>query len=194
MEIRVETRQPHIVLVTIANEPRRNAMTRAMLADLAALWERLDQDADCRCVVLTRAGEKAFSAGADIGGDLSAGAETAHVINRALLKDTPFAKPIVAAVNGDCVGGGLELLLSTDIRAAAPEARFGRPEVRWSVYPFGGAAVKLTQQIGYVQAMDLLLTGRLVDAAFAERIGLVNRVVERAALMPWALETAASIA
>jgi len=192
MEIRVETPRPHIVLVTIANEKRRNAMTRAMLADLAALWDRLDQDADCRCVVLTGAGEKAFSAGADISGDLSASAETAHVINRALLKDTPFAKPIVAAINGDCVGGGLELLLSTDIRAAIPEARFGLPEVRWSIYPFGGATVKLAHQIGHVHAMDLLLTGRLVDAAFAERVGLVNTVVERDRLMPWALETAAA--
>src|SRR5947207_14361469 len=100
MEIRVETRQPHIVLVTIANEPRRNAMTRAMLADLAALWDRLDQDADCRCVVLTGAGEKAFSAGADISGDLSAGTETAHIINLALVKDTPISKPTVTADYG----------------------------------------------------------------------------------------------
>ncbi|MBV9152089.1 MAG: enoyl-CoA hydratase/isomerase family protein, partial [Alphaproteobacteria bacterium] len=137
MEIRVETPRPHIALVTIANEPKRNAMTRAMLADLAALWDRLDQDDACRCVVLTGAGDKAFSAGADIGGDLSASAETARVVNRALLKDTTFSKPIVAAVNGDCVGGGLELLLSTDIRAAVPEGRFGLPEVRWSIYPFG---------------------------------------------------------
>ena len=194
MEIRVETPRPHIVLVTIANEPRRNAMTRTMLADLAALWDRLDGDAECRCVVLTGAGEKAFCAGADIGGDLSAGPETAQIINRALLKDTPFAKPIVAAVNGDCVGGGLELLLSTDIRAAVPEARFGLPEVRWSIYPFGGATVKLTQQIGHVHAMDLLLTGRLVDAAFAARVGLVNAVVERERLLAWVLDTAAAIA
>src|SRR5216110_2535795 len=111
MEIRVETPRPHIALVTIANEPRRNAMNRAMLADLAALWDRLDGDAACRCVVLAGAGEKAFSAGADISGDLSAGADAARTINRALLKDTSFSKPIVAAVNGDCVGGGLELLL-----------------------------------------------------------------------------------
>src|SRR5438874_798159 len=194
MEIRVETPRPHIALVTIANEPRRNAMNRAMLADLAALWDRLDQDAECRCVVLTGAGEKAFSAGADISGDLSAAAETAQIINRSLLKDTPFAKPIVAAVNGDCVGGGLELLLSTDIRAAVPEARFGLPEVRWSIYPFGGATVKLTQQIGHVHAMDLLLTGRLVDAEFAARVGLVNMIVERAKLMPWALSLAETIA
>jgi enoyl-CoA hydratase len=194
MEIRVETRDQHIAVVTIENEPRRNAMSRAMLADLAALWDRLEADNSCRCVVLTGAGDKAFSSGADLAGDLSASAETAHVVNRALLKNTPFPKPIVAAVNGDCVAGGLELLLSTDIRGAAPEARFGLPEVKWSIYPFGGATVKLIHQIGYVHAMDLLLTGRLVDAGFAERIGLINMVIERERLLPWAFETAAAIA
>ncbi len=193
MEIRVETREPHIVLVTIANEPRRNAMTRAMMTDLAALWDRLDQDAECRCVILTGAGDKAFSSGADLGGDLSASADAAAIINRALLKDTPFSKPIVAAVNGDCIAGGVELLLSTDIRAAAPDARFGLPEVRWSIYPFGGATVKLAQQVGHVHAMDLLLTGRLIDAATAAQINLVNRVVERDRLLPWAFETAGMI-
>src|SRR5205085_4061151 len=68
------------------------------------------------------------------------------------------------------------------------------PEVRWSIYPFGGATLKLAQQIGHVHAMDLLLTGRLVDAGFAERVGLINQVVERDRLLPWALETAAAIA
>jgi len=194
MEIRIETRVRHIVLVTIDNQPRRNAMTRAMLADLAALWDRLDIDPECRCVVLTGAGEKAFSSGADLGGDLSASPETAAIVNRALLKNTPFSKPIVAAVNGDCVAGGLELLLSTDIRAAVPDARFGLPEVRWSIYPFGGATVKLAQQIGQVHAMDLLLTGRLVDAAFAAQVGLVNLVIERSRLLDWAMQSAAMIA
>ena len=194
MEIRVEQRDGHLAVVTIANERRRNAMTRAMMADLAALWDRLDGDPECRCVVLTGAGDKAFSSGADLTGDISAGPEMARVVNRALLKDTAFGKPIVAAVNGDCIAGGVELLLSTDIRAAVQEARFGLPEVRWSIYPFGGATVKLAQQIGHVHAMDLLLTGRLVDAAFAARVGLVNTLVERDRLLPWALETAAMIA
>jgi enoyl-CoA hydratase/carnithine racemase len=194
MEIRVETRERHVAVVTIANEPRRNAMTRAMMADLAQLWDRLEDDTDCRVVVLTGTGERAFSSGADLAGDLSATADLAHVVNRAFLKNTPFSKPIVAAVNGDCVAGGVELLLSTDIRAAVPEARFGLPEVKWSIYPFGGATVKLAQQIGHVHAMDLLLTGRLVDAAFAERVGLVNAVVGRDRLLPWAFEAAAAIA
>ena len=193
MELRVEGHGAHVVVVTIDNQPRRNAMPRAMMAELARLWETLERG-PCRCIVLTGAGERAFSSGADVSGDLSADPEIARIVNDALLKTRPYAKPIVAAVNGDCVAGGLELLLSTDIRAAAPHARFGLPEVRWSIYPFGGATVKLVQQIGHVHAMELLLTAKLIDAAEAARIGLVNRVVPAEALMPWALETAEAIA
>ena len=193
MEIRVEAHGPHVAVVTIDNQPRRNAMSRQMMAELAAHWDALEQG-PCRAIVLTGAGERAFSAGADMSGDLSADPAMASVVNHALLKHHVYTKPIIAAVNGDCVGGGVELLLSTDIRAAAPRARFGLPEVRWSIYPFGGASIKLVQQIGYVHAMDLLLTARLIDAAEAARIGLVNRVVEAGQLMPWALETAELIA
>ena len=109
-------------------------MPRSMMAELAELWDRLERSS-CRCIVLTGAGDRAFSAGADLSGDLSAGPETAPVVSHALLKQRAYSKPIVAAVNGDCIGGGLELLLSTDIRAAAPHARFGLPEVRWSIGP-----------------------------------------------------------
>ena len=193
MEIRVEEHSTHVVVVTIDNQPRLNAMTRPMLADLSRVWGELEQGA-CRCIVVTGAGSRAFSVGADISGDLSAGPETARYVTQALLKYHAFSKPIVAAVNGDCVGGGVELLLSTDIRAAAPHARFGLPEVKWSIYPFGGATLKLTQQIGHVHAMDLLLTGRLIDAAEAARLGLINRVVPAEGLMSWALETAEQIA
>jgi enoyl-CoA hydratase len=192
MDIRVHERGRYVVIVTIDNQARRNALTRAMLGDLAALWDRLDKS-DCRCVIVTGAGDRAFSSGADLAGDLTASVERARIVNRAFLKDSVFSKPIVAAVNGDCVAGGLELLLSTDIRAAAPHARFGLPEVRWSIYPFGGATLKLTHQIGYVHAMDLLLTGGLVDAAFAEQVGLVNRVVAADGLMAWAIAKAETI-
>jgi enoyl-CoA hydratase/carnithine racemase len=193
MEIRAEPHGRHVVVVTIDHRPRLNAMTREMLAELGRLWDELERSA-CRCIVLTGAGPRAFSVGADISGDLSASAETARVVSHALLKYDAFPKPIVAAVNGDCVGGGVELLLSTDIRGAAPHARFGLPEVKWSIYPFGGATVKLIQQIGHVHAMDLLLTGRLVDAGEAARLGLINRVVPADELMPWALATAEQIA
>jgi enoyl-CoA hydratase/carnithine racemase len=193
MEIRVQAHGPHVVLLTIDNQPRLNAMTRAMMAELARLWDELEQG-PCRCIVLTGAGERAFSAGADMSGDLSASADTARLVNHALLKHDVYTKPIVAAVNGDCAGGGVELLLATDIRAAAPHARFGLPEVKWSVYPFGGATIKLVQQIGYVHAMELLLTAGLIDAAEAARLGLINRVVPAERLLPWALETAERIA
>jgi enoyl-CoA hydratase/carnithine racemase len=189
MEIRVTEHGRHVAVVTIDNPPRLNAMTRAMMADLAGRWDELDRG-PCRCIVLTGAGSRAFCAGADISGDLSASEETARVVSHALLKYDAYSKPIVAAVNGDCVGGGVELLLATDIRAAAPHARFGLPEVKWSIYPFGGATVKLPQQIGHVHAMDLLLTGRLIDAAEAARLGLINRVVPAEGLMDWALRTA----
>ena len=116
------------------------------------------------------------------------------MVNHALLKTDAYSKPIIAAVNGDCVGGGLELMLSTDIRAAAPKARFGLTEVKWSIYPFGGSTTKLIQQIGYVHAMDLLLTARLIGAERAAELGLVNRVVPADELMGWAIETAEMIA
>ncbi|HJV57360.1 MAG TPA: enoyl-CoA hydratase-related protein [Methylomirabilota bacterium] len=193
MEIRTEAHGPHVVVVTVDNQPRLNAMTRAMMADLARVWDELERG-PCRVIVLTGAGPRAFCAGADISGDLSAAPGAARVISHALLKYDAYSKPIVAAVNGDCAGGGVELLLATDVRAAVPSARFGLPEVKWSIYPFGGATVKLIQQIGYVHAMDLLLTGRLIDATEAARLGLINRVVPAEGLMAWALETAEAIA
>ena len=193
MQIRLARHGPHVAIVTIDNESRRNAMTRAMLAELGRLWDELERD-DCRAIVLTGAGERAFTVGADISGDLSAGPDVARMVGRALLKTDAYSKPIVAAVNGDCVGGGLELLLSTDIRAAVPKARFGLPEVKWSIYPFGGATIKLVRQIGHVHAMDLLLTARLIEAEEALRLGLVNRVVPAEELMGWAVATAERIA
>jgi enoyl-CoA hydratase/carnithine racemase len=192
-EIHLSRPARHVALITIDNPPKMNAMTRPMLAELGRLWDELERD-DSRCIVVTGAGERAFSVGADVSGDLSAGPEMARMVSHALLKTDSYRKPIVAAVNGDCIGGGVELLLATDIRAAVPKARFGLTEVKWSIYPFGGAAIKLVQQIGHVHAMDLLLTARLIDAPEAARIGLVNRVVAAEALMPWAIETAERIA
>src|SRR6202045_1119954 len=194
MEIRLARHGRHVAVVTVDNQPRLNAMTRQMLMELGRLWDELERDGDCRCIILTGAGHGAFPVGADVSGDLSAGLEVARMVNHALLKTDAYSKPIIAAVNGDCVGGGLELMLSTDIRAAVPTARFGLTEVKWSIYPFGGSTIKLIQQIGYVHAMDLLLTARLIDAERAAELGLVNRVVPRGELMGWAIETAEMIA
>ena len=184
---------PHVALITIDNPAKRNAMSRAMLAELAGLWDTLEVSS-CRCIVVTGAGDQAFNAGADISGDLSASEDTARVINRALLKTSAYAKPIVAAVNGVCAGGGVELLLATDIRLAAPHARFGLPEVKWGIYPFGGATAKLVQQIGYVHAMQLLLGAQMIDAEEARRIDLINRIVPADQLLDAALAVAAGIA
>lgn len=194
MPLRVSEPFPHVTQIAIDNPTKRNAMSRDDMAELARLWDRLDEDAACRAIVLTGVGDKGFCAGADIGGDLSAAAETANIVNRALLKTRAFSRPLIAAINGDCAGGGLELLLSTDIRIAATHARFGLPEVKWSIYPFGGATVKLVQQIGYVHAMDLLLTARLVDAEFARSISLINRVLPADQVLDDAMATARLVA
>lgn len=194
MTIAVNTHGPHISLITIDNPTKANALSRAMLAELAEIWLRLDADPACRAVVLTGAGERAFTAGADVSGDLSASAETAAMVNRALLKTEPFSKPVIAAVNGACLGGGIELLLAADFRYTAPHATFGLPEVKWAIYPFGGAASKLVHQIGYVHAMALLLTAETIDADEAARIGLVNEVVPADELMDRAIAAAQVIA
>ena len=125
MPLDVTQAAPHVVLIRIDNQPKRNAMSRTMMAELAAIWERLGASDDCRCIIITGTGERAFCAGADIGDDLSASEQTARMVDRALLKTKPYSKPIIAAVNGDCAGGGVELLLSTDIRLAAEHADLG---------------------------------------------------------------------
>ncbi len=194
LPLHVSQPAPYVTQVVIDNQAKRNAMSRAMMAELADLWDQLNSDDGCRCIVLTGAGNKAYCAGADIGGDLSASEETAHLVNRALLKTTTFTKPIISAVNGDCAGGGVELLLATDIRIAAPHARFGLPEVKWSIYPFGGATIKLVQQIGYVHAMDLILTGRLINAESAVQVQLINRITNGTDALDDAIATASTIA
>jgi enoyl-CoA hydratase/carnithine racemase len=194
MPITLSTHGAHISVITIDNPSKANAMSRDMLAELAGIWEKLDNERSCRAIVVTGAGRRSFTAGADVSGDLSASDETAAVINRALLKSVPFSKPVIAAVNGACLGGGIELLLAADIRYAAPHATFGLPEVKWAIYPFGGAAAKLIHQIGHVHAMKLLLSAENIDAEEAVRIGLVNEIVPIEGLVERAMDTAELIA
>lgn len=193
MSIRIDYPRTHIAQITIDNEAKRNAMSRAMMAELCALWDELETSS-VRAIVLTGAGSKAFNAGADVSGDLSASEETAAMVNRSLLKTSSYPKPIIAAINGVCAGGGVELMLASDIRIAAPHARFGLPEVKWGIYPFGGATAKLVAQIGYVHAMKLLLTAEMIDAEEAQRIHLINEIVAAELLIERALEIAEMIA
>ena len=189
MRILLEKDGPHIAIITIDHQKKLNAMSREMMQRLGNIWDELSRD-ETRCIILTGAGERAFCVGSDISGDLEATPEISKIVNHALLKTDIFKKPIIGAVNGDCIGGGLELLLPTDIRVTSPNARFGLPEVKWSIYPFGGATIKLIQQIGYVQAMDLLLTGRLISVEEARQIGLVNDIKKTGSVLDWALEKA----
>ena len=193
MSIDVSFPSNYVAQITIKNPSKYNAMTREMMRDLAGSWDELERS-ECRAIVLTGTGEKAFSAGADVSGDLSASEDTARMINRALLKTSSYKKPIIAAVNGVCAGGGVELMLSSDIRLACPHARFGLPEVKWGIYPFGGATSKLVAQIGYVDAMKLLLTAEMIDAQEAHRIGLINDIVPAEKLLDEALVIAEKIA
>ena len=169
MELRVEDHGPHVVLITIDNQPRRNAMPRSMMAELASVWDRLEAS-PCRAIVLTGAGDKAFCAGADISGDLSAREETAKVLSNALLKYRPFPKPIIAAVNGVCAGGGLELLLTAELIDAQHAARIGlvnrvMPAEELMPWALRTAETIATNSPSAVQAVKQQISSTIADHA-----------------------------
>src|SRR5581483_11634460 len=147
--------------------------------------------------VLTAAGERAFCAGAEMSGTVSvilAGPTPRPNPDPTMRWFSDVFKPIVAAVNGHCVAGGLEMLLGTDIRVAVPEATFGVSEVRWGFVPAGGTHVRLPRQVPWAIAMELLLTGQRITAERAYQVGLINLVVPRERLLAAALEYAELLA
>jgi enoyl-CoA hydratase len=171
-----------VARVTMDRPEALNAMDLDMSLGLAETWEELAVDDAVRVIVLTGTGDRAFCAGADLktllplitsGGFQEGVGATGNVF----LKSVPLYKPIVARVNGDAIAGGTELLQATDLRVAVEGARFGLQEVKWGLFPAGGSTVRLAQQIPYCHAMEILLTGRLLTAAEALAVGLVNRVV-----------------
>lgn len=197
--IREEVREEHILWLTLDEPSALNAFDPESMAALARAWVRLRDDDALRVAVVTGAGERAFSVGSNLKTfipRLQSGEMDPRENQEAYMKGElgPVFKPVVAAVNGDCLGGGMELLTCTDIRLTVPEARFGQPECRWGVYPGGGGTTRLPRQIGYVHAMDILLTGRLLSAGEAVAMGLVNRIVERDRLHEEALAVARMVA
>src|SRR5215469_16564754 len=172
-----------------------NALNAALIADLGAALTRLEADADIGCLVLTGS-EQAFAAGADIKemadksfieafmGDFAAGWDGV----------ARTRKPTIAAVAGYALGGGCELAMMCDIIIAADNAKFGQPEIKLGVIPGIGGTQRLTRAVGKAKAMDLCLTGRMMDAAEAERAGLVSKVVPADSLMDEALSVAEKIA
>ena len=188
-----------IATVTLDRPQAMNAMSRAMRADLAAAMAELDADAAVRVVILTGAGDRAFTAGLDLkelGADTAAIADatgTAPEANPCLAVAT-CRKPVIGAINGVAITGGLELALACDILIAADTARFADTHGRVGIMPGWGLSQKLPRLIGVYRAKEMSLTGNFVDAATAERWGLVNRVVPAADLMATARALAADIA
>jgi enoyl-CoA hydratase len=186
-----------VARVTIGNVERRNTLTETMRTELADAMAALDADAAVRAIVLTGEGDRAFAAGGDVA---ELGRRTLEEQRRVMENGSVFAAvarvraPIVAAINGVCLGGGLELALACDVRVAGTGARFGQPEVALGLIPGGGGTQMLPRIVGMGHALHLILTGQVVDAAEAHRIGLVHEVVEPAAVVARAHEIADRIA
>ena len=184
-----------VTLVTLNRPQALNALNSQVLAELIDAFAAYDADPDQRCLVLTGS-EKAFAAGADIkemsdqgfadmyGGNFFAGWEQV----------TRTRKPWIAAVAGYALGGGCEVAMMADFIIAGDNAKFGQPEIKLGVSPGMGGSQRLTRAIGKAKAMEMCLTGRMMDAAEAERSGLVARVVPAAQLIDEAMKTAEAIA
>jgi enoyl-CoA hydratase len=198
----------HVAYVTLDRPQAHNAIDPEMVVELVDAWQDFSRDNAMRCAILTGAGDASFCAGADLGKliPLWTGARQPEtdadervksnpmLAQQALLRDLALNKPVIAAINGNAIAGGFEILYSTDIRVAAEDARFGLQEVKWSVFPAGGSSVHLTRQIPYARAMEMLLTGELIDARQALQYGFLNQVVPREAVMEAAERYAAIIA
>ena len=185
-----------VALVTIDRPEARNALSFAILAELAEALEALDGDPACRAIVLTGAGDRAFAAGADI-------LELAEQTPERLELEGQFEPwdriaaigvPLIAAVRGYALGGGCELAMTCDLIVAGDDAQFGQPEIKIGVMPGAGGTQRLTRAVGKALAMELILTGRTMDAAEAKQAGLVTAVVPAAETIERALTLADTIA
>ena len=183
-------RRDVVAIVTVNRPDKLNALNDRTMSELDAAFQGLGEDRDVRGVILTGAGEKAFVAGADIG-ELSAqtpveGRQRSLRGQAVLDRIENLGKPVIAAVNGFALGGGCELALACHVRLAAEGARLGTPEVKLGIMCGYAGSQRLPRLIGKGRALELLLTGEMVDAQEALRIGLVNRVVPKEHLLPGA--------
>jgi len=190
-------RQGRVAIITINRPDKRNALNIKTREEGAALLDQLREDDSVGVVVFTGAGDKAFVAGADIGEFAGRTAITQREVmtSRSLFTaiDT-FPKPVIAMINGYCLGGGCELALACDIRIASENASFGQPEINLGIIPGGGGTQRLTRLVGEGKAMEMILTGEIIDARTAFAIGLVNHVVPADQLQAKTLEMANRIA
>ena len=187
-----------IAVIRIDRPERLNALDEDHYAALSDAWVRVRDDPQIRCAVVTGAGDRSFCVGADLKGFIGRrqDAQALWLTQRGQLLNRGLEvwKPVIAAVNGYCLGGGLTMLLATDIRIAVPGATFGLSEVKRGLIPANGGTQRLLAQLPHAIGMELLLTGDPIDAEAALRWGLVNRVVDRGVLMDTALACARRIA
>jgi enoyl-CoA hydratase len=195
--LRLEKRPP-LAVVTLDRSKALNALNADILTELESAFEELAGDAGIRVVLLTGGGGRAFAAGADIRELSALAAEEGRAFalrgQAVLRRIETLGKPVIACVQGFALGGGCELAMACTLRLAADDARFGQPEVKLGIIAGYGGTQRLPRLVGRGAGLKLLLTGAIIDALEAHRIGLVDEVVPAAALMPRAEALAAEIA
>ena len=208
MDAVIYERRGHEAWITINRPEHKNVMNPEVLVGLADAWAEVRANDGIRVAVVTGAGDEDFCCGGDLGGliPLWTGAieprteverrvvERRDIIDDVMLKAEPMVKPVIAAINGRALGGGLELIQATDIRLAADTASFGLPEPKSGVVPGAGSMVRLARQLPYAHAMRIFLGGEPVDAPTALGMGLVSEVVPAAELLDRAQRVAANVA
>ena len=191
------TIEDKVALITINRPERRNALDEEHYVALSEAWTRVRDDAGIRAAVVTGAGDRAFCAGSDIKSRLPNPSPLSEmwltqkdlIVNRGL----EIWKPVIGAVNGACMGGGMCMLMATDVRIAVPDAIFALAEVKRGLVPGNGATQRILSQLPYPIAMELMLTGDPINAETAARWGLINRIVAPEKLMESAFEVAQRI-
>ena len=197
-------RQGGVAIVTLNRPEKRNALSPEMLVRLAQFWKDIADDHSVRVVVLTGAGDQAFSSGGDMGSLIPLMMKTRAPVGEweerfaadrkqlgaALLRNASFFKPVIAAINGHAHAGGAEFVMSTDLRVMSSEATLAVTEVRRGLIASGGSLVRMARQVPWAHAMELLLLGEPVSAQQALAMGLVNRVVPPDQVMATALDLA----
>ena len=188
-----------IVKLTINRPEVRNALNAATRQEIRNAIGEIEKDEDVRVVIITGAGEKAFISGADITAFKDATPimmeESASILGQQLFSDIEnLSVPVIAMINGFCLGGGLELAMCCDIRIASENAKFGQPEINIGIFPGAGGTQRLPRLIGWGKAKELIYTGKIIDAAEAERIGVVDKVVPPDRLEEEVEQLAATIA
>lgn len=186
------------VAVIVVNRPeKRNALNSMVRSELIGLLEAFRDHDEARVIIITGAGDKAFIAGADISefADRTPVEQRAVMAERSVFQEiADFPKPVIAMINGFALGGGCELALACDIRIAARSAKLGQPEIKLGIIPGGGGTQRLPRLVGTGRALRMILTGEMIDAVEAERIGLVDAVVENDALHGTTIELAKAMA